>query len=97
LDSVLRHAKRVIITVVGLTVVLAGIAMLVLPGPGWLTISAGLGLLATEYLWARRLLDKAKEQASKRAKAVGSGIRGTLRRKATLVEQTSDSASPAAE
>ncbi|MER3521247.1 MAG: TIGR02611 family protein [Acidimicrobiia bacterium] len=81
---------------VGLTVVLAGIAMLVLPGPGWLTIIAGLGLLATEYLWARRLL-KAKEQASKRAKAVGSGIRGTLRRKATLVEQTSDSASPAAE
>lgn len=81
MNSVVRHTKRVIVTVMGVTVVLAGIAMLVLPGPGWIAIIAGLGLLATEYVWARRLLEKAKEQASRSAKAVGSGLRGTFGRK----------------
>ena len=41
----------------------AGIAMLVLPGPGWLTIAAGLAVLATEFAWARRWLDQLKEGA----------------------------------
>ena len=36
----------------------AGIAMLALPGPGWLAIGAGLTMLASEFLWARRLLDR---------------------------------------
>lgn len=60
---------------VGLTIVAAGLAMLVLPGPGWITIVAGLALLATEYVWARRLLEKAKEQTAKGAKAINSGLR----------------------
>jgi len=37
---------------------LAGLAMLALPGPGWLTIAAGLAVLAREFSWARRLLDR---------------------------------------
>jgi hypothetical protein len=36
--------------------------MIVTPGPGWLTIILGLGLLAAEFVWARRLLDHMKEQ-----------------------------------
>lgn len=75
MNSVVRHTKKVIVTVVGLTIVAAGLAMLVLPGPGWIAIVAGLALLATEYVWARRLLEKAKEQASKGAKAINSGLR----------------------
>jgi len=35
----------------------------VLPGPGWVTIALGLGLLAGEYVWARRLLDRLKKTA----------------------------------
>lgn len=44
------------ITAVGVIIILAGIAMLALPGPGWLTIFVGLTLLGSEYHWARRLL-----------------------------------------
>lgn len=44
------------VLVVGLTMVVAGIAMLLLPGPGWLTIFLGLAVLASEYTWANRLL-----------------------------------------
>jgi uncharacterized protein (TIGR02611 family) len=42
---------------------IAGIAMLALPGPGWLTIAAGLAILATEFAWARRALDQLKDGA----------------------------------
>lgn len=44
------------VTVAGPLVVLAGIAMLVLPGPGLVVIAAGLALLALEYPWARHVL-----------------------------------------
>ena len=47
---------KVGVTVGGPFIVLAGFAMLVLPGPGLLAIAAGLGLLALEYEWARRAL-----------------------------------------
>ncbi len=39
-----------------------GIALLPLPGPGWLIIFVGLGVLASEFEWARRLLDFAKDR-----------------------------------
>jgi Putative transmembrane protein (PGPGW) len=59
-----RNGKRLAITIVGIVVVLAGIALLVLPGPGWLLIFVGLSILATEYVWAQRLLKTAKEKAN---------------------------------
>jgi uncharacterized protein (TIGR02611 family) len=52
---------RIAVTVVGALVVVAGIILLPLPGPGWLVIFAGLGLLASEYEWAARLLRRARE------------------------------------
>ena len=58
-----RSGKRIAVTVVGGFVVIVGIAMLVLPGPGILVIIAGLAILATEYVWAERLLKMAKERA----------------------------------
>jgi uncharacterized protein (TIGR02611 family) len=51
---------RIGITVVGIAVILVGVLLLPLPGPGWLIIFAGLGLLATEYSWASRLLREAR-------------------------------------
>lgn len=55
-----QQAKRLIKIVFGFTLLLAGIIMLVTPGPGWLIIAMGLAVLAAEYVWARRLLDHLK-------------------------------------
>ena len=62
LVETLKQAKRVIIAVVGFTIVLAGVAMIVLPGPAFIVIPLGLAILATEFVWARRLLNKVKEK-----------------------------------
>lgn len=53
----LKFTKRVIKMLAGFGLLLAGVIMLVTPGPGWLTILLGLALLASEFAWARRLLD----------------------------------------
>ncbi|MBI4825926.1 MAG: PGPGW domain-containing protein [Nitrospirae bacterium] len=53
-----KQARRVVMVVVGFTVVLLGIIMLVTPGPGLVAIVAGLAMLGTEFLWARRLLKR---------------------------------------
>jgi uncharacterized protein (TIGR02611 family) len=58
-----RHLERnrvirVGIAAFGFLVVLAGLAMLVLPGPGLLVIAIGLGILALEFAWAERLLER---------------------------------------
>ena len=66
----IRQARRLIVFVVGLTLLLCGVVMLVTPGPGFLLILAGLGLLAVEFVWARRLLRKIK--------ARGEELRGTI-------------------
>ena len=63
--SALRHVRRVIISVVGSTVVVIGVAMIILPGPAFIVIPAGLGILAIEFAWARRLLDQLKEKGSR--------------------------------
>lgn len=48
-------AAKTVVGVVGTLVLLAGIAMLALPGPGWATIVAGLAILSIEFRWAARL------------------------------------------
>lgn len=53
---------RVVVGVIGTAVVLGGIALIPLPGPGWLIVFAGLALLATEFAWAGRLLDFARSK-----------------------------------
>jgi uncharacterized protein (TIGR02611 family) len=58
---VVHRIKRLIKIVVGFTILGAGVAMLVLPGPGWVVIAVALAILAGEYVWARRLLDRLKE------------------------------------
>lgn len=59
----LQHARRVIKIVVGFTLLGLGVAMLVLPGPGIVAIMLGLAILAAEFVWARRLLDRLKTTA----------------------------------
>lgn len=60
--STLRQARRIVVLVVGLTVLAIGIAMVVLPGPAFIVIPVGLAILATEFVWAQRLLDNMKER-----------------------------------
>jgi len=60
-----KQAKRLIIIVVGFTVLLLGVAMILLPGPAFIMIPLGLGILATEFVWARTLLNKFKEKLGK--------------------------------
>src|SRR5262245_50038224 len=53
------HVRKLFVGVVGMTVLITGLALLVLPGPAFLVIPLGLAVLATEFVWARRWLDKA--------------------------------------
>ena len=78
---------RIGFTVVGATVTLAGIAMLVTPGPAFVVIPIGLAMLALEFAWAERLLDRALDQAeiaqrkaaeTTRTQRIFGGIAGVL-------------------
>jgi uncharacterized protein (TIGR02611 family) len=56
----LRFLYRMSVAVVGTTTILVGIVLLVIPGPGWLMIFLGLGILGMEFPLARRLSDRLK-------------------------------------
>lgn len=56
------QTRKLVVFVVGMTVLAIGLAMTVLPGPAFLVIPAGLAILATEFAWARWLLHHAKER-----------------------------------
>ena len=56
---------RVAFVVAGFTLLLGGIAMLVLPGPAFVVIPIGLALLSLQFTWAERLLDRSLEEAAK--------------------------------
>ena len=58
-----RKLKRTAVTLSGFAVTGLGIALLVLPGPGFVVVAAGLAILATEYDWAKRLLVGARQRA----------------------------------
>jgi tellurite resistance protein TerC len=61
----LRGARRIAIALIGSTILLLGVAMLILPGPGLLVIPIGLALLSTEFVWARRWLARIREAATR--------------------------------
>jgi uncharacterized protein (TIGR02611 family) len=56
----LNHPYRIGVGVIGGLVVAVGIVAIPLPGPGWLIVIAGLFVLATEFVWAERLLEFTK-------------------------------------
>lgn len=66
----MQQAKRWIKILFGFTLLALGVVMIVTPGPGWLTILLGLGILAAEFVWARTLLDRLKEQGIRLRDAV---------------------------
>lgn len=62
LIKTIQQAKRWLKILFGFTLLALGAVMVVTPGPGWLVILLGLGVLAAEFVWARRLLDRMKQQ-----------------------------------
>ena len=65
-----EQVRRAFRIVAGFTLLLAGVVMIVTPGPGWLVIFLGLSLLAAEFIWARRLMDRMKRQSDRVREAV---------------------------
>ncbi len=68
------HIKRIVVTSIGGTVLIFGVALIFLPGPAVIVIPAGLAILGTEYAWARRWLNHAKtvaKSAMQRTQAIG--------------------------
>lgn len=60
----IKQIKRIFVAIIGFTVLAIGMAMIVLPGPAILVIPLGLAILATEFVWARKLLKKMKDKLS---------------------------------
>jgi hypothetical protein len=73
-----RSSKRIAVTVVGGALVLGGLAMLVLPGPGIIVVALGFAVLGTEYAWAAAALERTKSAAAQ----AGSMARGGVTRAA---------------
>ena len=79
-DYIFRSTKRIVVLVIGVALVVLGIALIPLPGPFSIPLMvAGLAVLATEYVWAERMLDTVKDKAQKATDVVK---RSVLRRKA---------------
>lgn len=84
-DLTYKAARRIVVTLVGVTVLLIGIVLLVTPGPALLVIPIGLAILGLEFAWARRLLSAVKEKGGSALKRVGIGdlLRDLLGRRPT--------------
>ena len=65
-----KWARRIAVAIVGFSVLLVGIAMLVLPGPAFVVIPVGLGILSLEFAWARHWLHKVKEKSQAMVESV---------------------------
>jgi uncharacterized protein (TIGR02611 family) len=66
-NKALELVYRLVVLAIGSIILLAGVAMLVFPGPGWAAIVLGLLILATEFRWAEILLEPLQRLISKLA------------------------------
>jgi hypothetical protein len=69
-----RSSKRIAVSIVGAAFVLAGLAMLVLPGPGIVVIAIGFAILGTEYAWAAAALERTKRLAAQAGGIARDGV-----------------------
>jgi uncharacterized protein (TIGR02611 family) len=65
MSKTFKQLKRIVIAIIGFTILLVGVILLVTPGPASLVIPAGLAVLATEFVWAENLLKKVKTRLTK--------------------------------
>jgi uncharacterized protein (TIGR02611 family) len=76
-----RSSKRIAVSVVGGVLVLGGLAMLVLPGPGILVVALGFAVLGTEYAWAAAALERTKRTAAQAAARTKRAAQAARRRR----------------
>ncbi|HWR21581.1 MAG TPA: PGPGW domain-containing protein [Verrucomicrobiae bacterium] len=77
--STLKQARRAIVIVIGFTILVLGIVLIVLPGPAILVIPLGLAILATEFVWARRLLVRFRWKARRLKNTISRKVQGDRR------------------
>ena len=65
-DLTYRQARRLAVLVIGGTVLLLGLALIVLPGPAFIVIPLGLAILSLEFAWARAFLARVRREISER-------------------------------
>jgi tellurite resistance protein TerC len=70
LEQAPQVIRKTVVAVIGTTVLLIGIALLVLPGPAIIVIPIGLGILATEFFWARRAIKRGRIFVERAKRAV---------------------------
>ena len=78
IDFAFRHTKKFAIGLIGATVVLVGIIFFVLPGPGFIFVILGRAIRATEFAWAKGLLDSAKERYEKTKQRIKQGRKNKI-------------------
>jgi uncharacterized protein (TIGR02611 family) len=71
----LPKLRKLIVGVIGSTVVVIGIALIVLPGPAFIVIPAGIAILASEFAWARRAIERGKTVIAKARRRDGEKAR----------------------
>lgn len=74
-----RSSKRIAVTVAGGVLLIGGLAMLVLPGPGILVVALGFAVLGTEYAWAAVAFERTKKTAAQAGKMAQSGAKAAAR------------------
>ncbi len=75
-----RSGKRVGVSIAGGVLVLGGLAMLVLPGPGILVVALGFAVLGTEYAWAARAFERTKDTAAAAGRVGKRAAGGAVRK-----------------
>ena len=68
-----RSSKRIAVSIIGGAFVVAGLAMLVLPGPGIVVVAIGFAILGTEYVWAATALDRTRRVAGQAGRVARGG------------------------
>ena len=74
----ISNSRRLAVLIVGMALLGAGLAMLTRPGPGLVVLIAGLAVLATEFAWAERMLDKTRSRAAAATESITASRSGKI-------------------
>jgi hypothetical protein len=74
-ETLYKQIRKLVIFLIGISIVLIGCVLFFTPGPAIIVIPVGLAILATEFIWAKKLLKKFKETTSSIAKSAKDVIR----------------------
>jgi tellurite resistance protein TerC len=66
--SIVSKIRKIVITIIGFSVIAIGCALIFLPGPAFIIIPIGIAILSIEFKWAKKLLTKVKEKLGKKYK-----------------------------